>query len=72
MEAIYKKGGVFKHPRVLQCDNWSEFKNEVTKLLEKHNADIGRATAKYRHTQTAILEAFKKELVELLFKAMDA
>ena len=35
-----KKGGVFKYPRTFQCDNGSEFKNEVTKLLEKHNANI--------------------------------
>ena len=46
LEAIYKKGGVFKYPKVFQCDNRPEFKNEVTKLLEKHNADIRRATTK--------------------------
>ena len=40
LEAIYKKGGVFKYPKVFQCDNGSEFKNEVAKLLEKHNVDI--------------------------------
>ena len=33
LEAIYKKGGVFKYPKTFQCDNGSEFKNEVTKLL---------------------------------------
>ena len=48
LEAIYKKGGVFKYPKVFQCDNGSEFKNEVTKLLEKHNVDIRRATTKYK------------------------
>ena len=36
LEAIYKKGGVFKYPKTFQCDNGSEFKNEVTKLFEKH------------------------------------
>ena len=40
LEAIYKKGGVFKYPKVFQCDNSSEFKNEVKNLLEKHNTDI--------------------------------
>ena len=40
LEAIYKKGGVFKYPKVFQCDNGSEFKNEMAKLLEKHNVDI--------------------------------
>ena len=38
--AIYKKGGVFKYPRTFQCHNGSEFKNEVTKLLEKHNVEV--------------------------------
>ena len=35
LKAIYKKGGVFKYPKVFQCDNGTEFKNELTKLLEK-------------------------------------
>ena len=30
-----QKGGLFKYPKVFQCDHGSEFKNEVTKLLEK-------------------------------------
>ena len=65
------KGGVFKYPKAFQCDNGSEFKNEATKLLEKHNVDIRRATAKYKHTHTAFVEAFNKELAKLLFKPMD-
>ena len=72
LEAIYKKGGAFKYPKAFQCDNGSEFKNEVTKLLEKHSVDIRRATAKYKHTHTAFVEAFMKELAKLLFKPMDA
>ena len=72
LEAIYKKGGVFKYPKAFQCDNGSEFKNEVTKLVEKHNVDIQRATAKYKHTHTAFVEAFNRELAKLLFKPMDA
>ena len=71
LEAIYKKGGVSKYPKVFQCDNGSEFKNEVTKLLEKHNVDIRRATTKYNHNHTAFVEAFNKELAKLLFKPMD-
>ena len=71
--AIYKKkGSAFKYPRVFQIDNGSEFKGEVTKLLEKHNVDIQRATTKYKHTHTAFVEAFNKELAKLLFKPMDA
>ena len=72
LEAIYKKGGVFKYPKVFQCDNGSEFKDEVTKLLEKYNVDIRRARTKYKRTHTAFVEAFNKELAKLLFKLMDA
>ena len=72
LEAIYKNGGVFKYPKAFQCDNGSEFKNEATKLLEKHNVEIRRATAKYKHIHTAFVEAFKKGLAKLLFKPMDA
>ena len=35
LKAIYKKGGAFKYPKVLQIDNGSEFEGEVTELLEK-------------------------------------
>ena len=72
LKEIYKKGGVFKYPKTFQCDNGSEFKNEVTKLLEKHNVEIRRATTKYKHTHTAFVEAFNKELAKLLFKPMEA
>ena len=60
LEAIYKKGGVFKYPKTFQCNNGSEFKHEVAKLLEKHSVKIRRATTKYKHTHTAFVEAFNK------------
>ena len=63
---------MFKYPKALQIDNGSEFQDEVTKLLEKHNVEIRRATTKYKHTHTAFVEAFNKELAKLLFKPMDA
>ena len=72
LESVYKKGGVLKYPREIKCDNGSEFKGEVTKLLEKHNVEIRRATTKYKHTHTAFVEAFNKEFAKLLFKPMDA
>ena len=72
LEAIYKNGGVFKYSEALQCDNGLEFKNEVAKLLEEHNVEIRRATIKYKHTHTAFVEAFHKELAKLLSKPMDA
>ena len=72
LEAIYKKCGVFKYPKEFQCDNGSEFKSDVTKLLEKHNADIGRTTTKYKHTHKAFVEAFNKGSAKQLFNPMDA
>ena len=72
LNAIYKKAGAFKYPKAFQIDNASEFKSEVTKLLKKGNAEIRRATTKYKHTHTAFVEAFNKELAKLLFKPMDA
>ena len=72
LESIYKKGGAFKYPKAFQCDNGPEFKSKVTKLLEKHNVDIRRATTKYKHTHTAFVEALNKQLAKLLFKPMDA
>ena len=43
----------------------------MTKLFEKHSVDIRRATTKYKHTHTAFVEAFNRELAKLLFKPMD-
>ena len=63
---------MFKYPKTFQYDNGSEFKNEVTKLFKKHDVDIRRATTKYKHTHTAFVEAFNKELAKLLFKPVDA
>ena len=60
LKAIYKKGGVFKYPKVFQCDNGPEFKNEVTKLLEKRNVDIRRATTEVKHMHTALWKPLTK------------
>ena len=38
----------------------------------KNNVDIRRETTKYKHTHTAFVEAFSRELAKLLFKPMDA
>ena len=65
LDSIYKKGGVFKYPKTFQYDNGTEFKNEVTKLLEKHNFDIRRVITKCKHSHTAFEEAFKKEFPKL-------
>ena len=55
---------MFKYPQTFQYDNASEFKNMI-KLLEKYSVEIRRATAKYKHTHTAFMEAFNKELAKL-------
>ena len=53
---IYKVGPL-TYPKIFQCDNGSEFKAEVTKMLEHHEVKIQRVTTKYKHTHTAFVEA---------------
>ena len=36
---IYKVGPL-TYPKIFQCDNGSEFKREMTKMLEKHEVKI--------------------------------
>ena len=68
---IYKVGPLM-YPKILQCDNGSEFKGDVTKILEKNEVKIRRVTKKYKHTHTAFVEALNKILAERLFKVQDA
>ena len=68
---IYKVGPL-TYPKIFQCDNGSEFKREVTKMLEKHEVKIQCVTTKYKHTHTAFVEALNKILAERLFKVQDA
>ena len=68
---IYKVGPL-KYPKISQCDNGSEFKREVTKMLEKNEVKIQRVTMKYKHTHTAFVEALNKIFAERLFKVQDA
>ena len=60
LEAIYKKGGVFKYPKVFQCHSGPKFKSEVTKLLEKHNVNIRRSITKYKHTHKPLWRSLTK------------
>ena len=64
--------GPLTYPKTFQCDNGSEFKGEVTKMLEKHEVKIWRVTTKYKHTHTAFVEALNKIFIERLFKVQDA
>ena len=68
---IYKVGPL-KYPKIFQCDNGSEFKGEVTKMLKKQEVKIQQVTTKYKHTHTAFVEAPNKILTERLFKVQDA
>ena len=72
VDAIYKNVDVFQYPKVFQYDNDAEFINDVTKLLEKHNVVVRRATTKYKYTHTVFVEAFNKELSKQLFKLIYA
>ena len=68
---IYKVGPL-KYPKIFQCDNGSEFKGDVTKMLEKNEVKIQRVMTKYKHTHTAFVEALNKILADRLFKVQDA
>ena len=72
LKTIYEsKANPLTFPEVFQCDNGSEFKGDVTKLLEEHDVKINRVTTKYKHTHTAFVESFNKILAEKLFIVMD-
>ena len=68
---IYKVGPL-KYPKIFQCDNDSEFKGDVTKMLENNEVKIRQVTTKYKHIHTAFVEALNKILAERLFKVQDA
>ena len=68
---IYKVGPL-TYPKIFQCDNGSEFKGDVTKMLEKNEVKIRRVTSTYKHTHTTFVEALNKILTERLFKVQDA
>ena len=67
---IYKVGPL-TYPSTFQCNNGSEFKGEVTKMLEKHEVVIRQVMTKYAHTHTAFVEALNKILAERIFKVQD-
>ena len=71
IDDIYKVGPL-KYPKIFQCDNGSEFKGDVTKMLEKNEVKIRRVTTKDKHTHTAFVETLNKILAERLFKVQDA
>ena len=71
MIADIYKAGPLTYPKIFQCNNSSEFKGEVTKLLQKHEVIIGQVTMKYKHTHMPFVEALNNILTERLFKIQD-
>ena len=52
---IYKVGPL-TYSKIFQCDNGSELKGDVTKMLDKNEVKIQQVTTKYKHTHTALLK----------------
>ena len=72
LKTIYEsKANPLTWPEVFQCDNGSEFKADVTKLLKLQSVKINHVTTKYKHTHTTFVKSFNKVLAEKLFKVMD-
>ena len=71
MIAAGTKVGPLPFPKIFQCDNGSEFKAEVTKMLEKHEVRIQHTMTKYKDTHTAFVKALNNILAEQLFKVQD-
>ena len=51
---IYKVGPL-TYPKVFQCNNRSEFKAKVTKILQKRGVRIRHTMTKYKHTHMAFV-----------------
>ena len=67
---IYEVGPLI-YPKIFQCHNGSEFKAEVTKMLEKHEVRIQHTMNKYKRNHTAFVEALNKMLTERFLKVQD-
>ena len=63
-EGLNKKntyGKYHRYPKTFQCDNGTECKSYLKKLLKKPKAGIRKTTAKYKHTRIAFGETCNKE-----------
>ena len=68
---IYKVGPL-TYPKVFHCDNGSEFKADITKMLQKCGVKIQCMMTKNKHMYTPFVVALNKLLAENLFKVQDA
>lgn len=70
---IYENAKIaLKYPKISQCNNGSELKGLVTGLLKENQVEIRRATTKYNHSHTALVENLNLLLGVSLFKIMNA
>ena len=60
LEEICKESGMFKYPKVFQCDNEYEFKSSVIKLLKNRNADIKNKNKKIQENLHSFWGTFEK------------
>lgn len=65
LNAIYSRGPL-RFPRLIQCDEGSEFKGAVNQLLLKHNVTVRRGVVGLHRSQ-GIVENFNRQLAERLF-----
>ena len=68
MIADIHKVGPLTYPKIFQYDNGSEFKEEVTKMLERHEVAIRRTTTKYKHnhdTETQMIGMKPNDAIKL-------
>ena len=59
------------NPKVFQCNNGSEFKAEVSKMLQKYGIRIWCTMTKYKHKHMAFIEALNKLLGEQLSRVQN-
>ncbi|XP_057316766.1 uncharacterized protein LOC130657782 [Hydractinia symbiolongicarpus] len=62
---IYKAGPLH-YPKTFQCEHGSEFKSDITKLLEGKGVEIKQATTKYHHTFTAFVESLNNSKTAMI------
>ncbi|CAG8674917.1 17476_t:CDS:1, partial [Dentiscutata erythropus] len=55
-------------PQLLQCDRGREFIGNVTLIIDKHNVNIQRIKACFRHTSMAIVDRYTELFKLRVFK----
>ena len=72
LKNIYENNKVpLTYTKTFQCDDGTEFKGPVTKLLNENDVKIDRAKTKYHHEHTAHVDSLNKIIAMSLFKVME-